>query len=126
MKTTADYIEAVFEKLLNAGLEVHLPVIEENVSSEFIPDLVFKTRDGEQYVVEFKDGRGYGQLPLNTGVQLEKLRNKYANVLLVSLSDITSPLQTYLDSIGVKTMVKPSLDEASSKLAKIGLGQLAL
>jgi hypothetical protein len=63
---------------------------------------------------------------MTTGVQMEKLKSRFRNIILVSLSAISGPLQHYLDSMGVRTIVKPSLNQASQQLAAIGAGEIAL
>lgn len=118
--TLFQYINELEKALTENGIEI----AKTSHRLGFQPDLIFYNKDGEMIAVEVKDAKSYGELPLSTAIHLRNLKELYSNVVLVSLSDISPPLLSSLDSIGVKHLIKPaSAKDAGARLANMHLNR---
>jgi hypothetical protein len=117
-----DYITAIKKELADKGIQVQeghtVYGADEYQGSENVPDLVIDTADGKKVLVEVKDAKSYGKLPLSTALEMKSLKDIHPEtfIYLVSLSEISRTLSESLKNIGINYLVKLTAKEAAKKI----------
>lgn len=76
-------------------------------------------KTGSVLLIEIKDGKSYGELPLATALDLNKAKAAHPLILLVSLSDISEILGITFNQLGIPYLIKPTVENVSRKVVEL-------
>ena len=113
--TDANFIFDVQNKIAHQGLTVE----KKYIPGELPHLLVRNPVTGIEVFVELQDAKSYGELPLATAIQLKKAKERHSNILLVSLSNVSSILGDALNNMGISFLVRPSAEVVFQKINEI-------